>query len=687
MGVLTRRWRGLAAVAAVVAAAALMGAAVDAVGPEARATAFTSLVPRNQDKVIKLTSTQYIPDDGELNWPIYVGDSGSVKHVRVELRGAYHHWASDLLIKLHHEHTAAHHEGNAVTLVAGGTQQRSTGTHLTMGEPMTYDHPNVAGPEFPDPIGVGYDYAWEDDMGINLAFGKTAVQSTTGFGGVASRAVDGNVNGFYSSESVTHTEHDGTRLAYDAEPYWEVDLDEGDSQNIGTIRVWNRQQEPNRDEVQVVTTTSSGILAGSFTLSIDHFGSVTTTAAIAHNAVAQRRNEDTNVLTPGIGLGESMQAKIEALSNINSVKVKRTGPDSKGGYSWTVTFISEPGDLNEMTVASNDLTSVAASVSVRTTRNGNANVYYNYAGTVFAVTGRLFPAWVMLYDGTESVGDVSLEAARAAAKWRRRITVKQRETVLVLPANTTGRFVRVQLESQTNPLSLAEVQVYEKRHNGFASYEGGSPLAAVTYEPHRSVDEAFAGAEMKGHWFLSIEDLVAANVGDTTNSRPELGRNGRGAFDSWVLQITDSDDVVYNYETDIQAVIKTLPIYGTLYKYDVATGGRGDAIQLVEGQERYEKECYDNCDSRFGVGCPFSTSKDGDVAKRTNRLRAFSEDRSVVYAPNDDYLGADSFNYAIRLDGVESTRQKVGIDVRKCRARDDCANELGGDYIPFRRFD
>src|SRR5688572_11161763 len=55
---------------------------------------------------------------------------------------------------------------------------------------------------------------------VNVAVGKAAVQSTTGFGGEASRAVDGNTSGLYGNNSVTHTADP------DPAPSWEVDLGE-----------------------------------------------------------------------------------------------------------------------------------------------------------------------------------------------------------------------------------------------------------------------------------------------------------------------------------------------------------------------------------------------------------------------------------------------------------------------------
>ncbi|MEV0808957.1 glycoside hydrolase N-terminal domain-containing protein [Micromonospora sp. NPDC050200] len=72
-----------------------------------------------------------------------------------------------------------------------------------------------------------------DVLRENLALRKPAEQSSTypSGGGVASRAVDGNTDGNFSSNSVTHTNLDN-------QPWWQVDL--GASQDVGEILVWNR---------------------------------------------------------------------------------------------------------------------------------------------------------------------------------------------------------------------------------------------------------------------------------------------------------------------------------------------------------------------------------------------------------------------------------------------------------------
>lgn len=65
----------------------------------------------------------------------------------------------------------------------------------------------------------------------NLAQGKPASQSTTGWGAEASRAVDGNTDGNFGNGSVTHT-------VYDPQAWWQVDL--LGLQNVGIVELYNR---------------------------------------------------------------------------------------------------------------------------------------------------------------------------------------------------------------------------------------------------------------------------------------------------------------------------------------------------------------------------------------------------------------------------------------------------------------
>ena len=65
----------------------------------------------------------------------------------------------------------------------------------------------------------------------NIALNGIASQSSTSSGGVPNRAIDGNTNGVYSNNSVTHT-------ASSSQPWWEVQL--SGLSTIETIVIYNR---------------------------------------------------------------------------------------------------------------------------------------------------------------------------------------------------------------------------------------------------------------------------------------------------------------------------------------------------------------------------------------------------------------------------------------------------------------
>ncbi|WP_019415189.1 PxKF domain-containing protein [Paenisporosarcina sp. TG20] len=67
----------------------------------------------------------------------------------------------------------------------------------------------------------------------NVSLNKGTTQSSTAYehDGYSERAVDGNTDGYYWHNSVTHTE-------VETNPWWEVDL--GKTQDINKINIWNR---------------------------------------------------------------------------------------------------------------------------------------------------------------------------------------------------------------------------------------------------------------------------------------------------------------------------------------------------------------------------------------------------------------------------------------------------------------
>ena len=85
----------------------------------------------------------------------------------------------------------------------------------------------------------------------NIALGKRVSQSSTAFGGDASRAVDGKTDGDFGHQSVTHTN-------FQSKPWWQVDLDS--EETIRQINIYNR------------TDTTSNRLSNFHVILLDSFG-------------------------------------------------------------------------------------------------------------------------------------------------------------------------------------------------------------------------------------------------------------------------------------------------------------------------------------------------------------------------------------------------------------------------------
>ncbi len=483
-------------------------------------------------------------------------------------------------------------------------------------------------------LGDGFRYTFRDSRAKNLALYKNVSQSTVLYEGVPGRAVDGNVNGFFSSGTVTHTAGHGDS---DSQPWWQVDLGKGST--VGTVKVWNRQQEPNIDEVQAFTTTSAEAIQGSFKLSFTNAGVTRVTGPIHHAAVASVADENRNSQALGTGLGESVQAKLQALQNVGTVEVVRSaGTGGYGTYSWTISFLGNPGNLEQLSLYSNEFTSAGSNVVIETLVQGNGNGWYNYRTNLPEISKRLFPCWVMIMPDDPAVGlnsKMTLAEAKKKALYKERLLKDQRETA-VSPRYPikNARYVRVQLED-SDYLSLAEVQVFSETSRALYEYRGGSPIAAGMYHPEQSLNERFTGKlapSPVGSWILQIHDHGLRKTINTDNSKPERQVHGQGAIDDWTLHLYHSNGTEMLFRMDLSVTVQTLPRYGTLYHLDPTSKKlqndgktkslRGDRLQVEPGLQRYLSPCYGDCKLRYGtseglpvgVGNLLSTDERGSIA-------------------------------------------------------------------------
>jgi len=607
--------------------------------PEAQAIDFDIATPTGADRTIELRSNVVIPDDSELNWPVSIMPSQanfSVKNITVLLRGLYHERASDLRITLRH--------GNRKAVLA----DRCCGKHA-FGRPRARPHraetPGIANNEvdYLHVKGDGYNYYFEDLVhpAENLALGMNATQSSTQYGAatVATRATDGDTNGFFGGGSVTHTRGQSRT------PWWQVDLasgciperaggSSGCNATVGTIKVWGPQKEDDLPEVQLITTRSPNLFTtGTFKLRLVHNGQNFTTAPIPHNAMPSIAAANAD--------GTSMQAALEAIVGAGGVRVTRSANDGLGhagssnGYDWSVTFVNLHGNLVNLVPVEIDI-GTGATIAVRELRPGSSSLFFKrWTGA----TGM----WIFVLPDSDDVdafmsgsssGD--LHTARSLSVFQKRIEAAssatdasgtqaalERELTLALPTLPMGRHIRVQLESETDAfLLLAEVQVFATVPRTLEHYTGGTPVRDSIYEPRQSLVEAlsedrfvddgagnphprsdgrtgndpgsaatepYGAFNAHGLWTLSITDLVAGKS---------------GGLDDWVLYLRGTGDggveETVVVRPHIVARIDTLPKYGKLYEYSptatpttsptgVATvHHRGALIEAVHELRQYQ---------------------------------------------------------------------------------------------------
>ena len=139
------------------------------------------------------------------------------------------------------------------------------------------------------------------------------------------------------------------------------------------------------------------------------------------------------------------------------------------------------------------------------------------------------------------LGAETLAQARNVSVWSVRVVEDAREMTFRLPRNIKGRYVRIQLESSEDYLSLAEIQIFSERTHKLRDYTGGSPITNVAaYQPEESFTSNFHGMQARGHWMLSFSDVMARTTTMTSDGRDRYDSHGRGAIDDWVLVLTDT---------------------------------------------------------------------------------------------------------------------------------------------------
>lgn len=647
-----------------------------------------------------------------------------VKGLELSLRGLYHPQASDLRVKLFH--------GTQSALMFGQCCASSD----AFGVPDTVLRVNSdqARVQPINPVsGVGWDYTFRDFMASNLALDgdATATQSSTTSRCFASNAIDGDVHGRISSQRVARTTSRSDQVGW-----WQLRLVK--PSEIGTIRLWMAQ--PERLPAQVVklrVDSSDGISAvsGFFTLKFTTpAGRLVETSAINYNAVATVADENPRISTVGIGLGESMQAKLAALEDMPSLFVTRSPADAlmstNGAFAWDITFLGNPRSpsVEVISIGSNDICSGNGIVEITPLYPGDDRDLFEY----FEADDRpdtdtpgkvpMIPFWVMLFESTAVLDVDTFEDAYARAIWSFRVGeafANQSVVTVFPPPGTTAQYVRVVAEHAYAYLTLAEVEVFKERSHQLSDYRSGSPVAtqfypdAKSWSPEEPLAPVFGSMASEGTWILSITDTARQQ------QYPTYSTHGMGAISDWVLNVTSFGGESRTYYMDVKARVETLPRHGKLYvalngterdhadfdgngvldpleadaflqRYALSYGVLPDGtrsralVSFMAGYESYggieivadpserQKVMPSLCDR----ACYETRGIDPFMFPGTTgdvglKLMVVRDDRIVRYVPNTDFRGTDAFTYSIWIGSERSVvKGTVWLSVDSCQDRE-----------------
>ena len=267
---------------------------------------------------------------------------------------------------------------------------------------------------------------------INLAMGKTAIQSSTYSSAAAARAVDGNTDGVYSHNSVSHTLNN-------SQAWWRVDL--GAELYIDYVRLFNR-------------TDCCGDRLDSFYVSIlDSSLNVVTSRYISTPP-----NPSTTIALSGVK-GRYVKVQLTGTDYLSLAEVQVVGgPLPNLALNKTATQSTTYGAGVASRAVDGNTDGNYFHGSVTHTQNQRAwwqvdlgkdcsIAHINVWNRTFCCTDRLSGYYIYVYDSSSTL------------VWSGRFIYAPAAYSKVYLGSVTGRYVLVQLENE-NYLHMAEVEVF-----------------------------------------------------------------------------------------------------------------------------------------------------------------------------------------------------------------------------------
>ena len=267
----------------------------------------------------------------------------------------------------------------------------------------------------------------------NVALGKRVTQSSTAFGGDASRAVDGKTDGDFGHQSVTHTN-------FQSKPWWQVDLDK--EETIRQINIFNRT-----DTAQERLSNFHVILLDSFGNEIERKRISALTNTAAQLAIDYKKARFVRIELEGHNALSLAEVQVLRAENI---AWKKQASQSSTAYGGDANRALD-GNTND-TYSQNSITHTnfenKAWWQVDLGRSEQVGLVRLFNRGDGELAKRLSNFDVILYN------DKGKEVSKQYIK---QLTSNQLDVQF---NGQLGRYIRIQLRHEHQALSLAEVEVF-----------------------------------------------------------------------------------------------------------------------------------------------------------------------------------------------------------------------------------
>ncbi|MBU2950956.1 discoidin domain-containing protein [Tamlana agarivorans] len=295
----------------------------------------------------------------------------------------------------------------------------------------------------------------------NLAIYGTASQSSTAYGGQASRAIDGNSSGVWSESSTTHT-------ANETNPWWEVDL--GSARSIGDIVVFGRTDSCCKTRLTNFTVTvmdgdRNTVFSQAFTAFPDPSIAIETGDVIGQ--IVQVQIDGTNPLS---------LAEVEVYAGVYEVSnlaLNGTASQSTTAYTGEASRAIDGNTTGGWNAGSVTHTEAISNSWWMVNLNGN---YTIEEVTIFNRTDTRYMS---------RLNNFTLEVLNNEDNvvYTQTITSTPNPSVTINVGEVTGNRVRISQNKASTALSLAEVEVYGSAASVTAKSSLDKTNMKAEYEP------------------------------------------------------------------------------------------------------------------------------------------------------------------------------------------------------------